>query len=141
MAVITPNFSFAGRCEEAVRLYERAFDARVGCFMRYSEATWDEGYAQWTDEQKRMVYHAEIFIGNQRIMLADHLDLGFAPGLSLSLVVTMNTKEEVLRAFDVLAEGGKVICPPHSTPYSACTTNVIDRFGFRWCVMTEQTER
>ena len=30
MAKITPNFNFAGRCEEAIGLYQKAFDARVG---------------------------------------------------------------------------------------------------------------
>lgn len=141
MAVITPNFNFSGQCEEAVAVYQRAFGARLDCLMRYGEAVWDEQFAQWTDQQKNMIYHAELFIGNQRMMLADHLDLPFEPGLSLSLVVTLDTKEDVLHAFEVIREGGKVIYPPHSTPYSSCTTNVIDRFGFRWCVMTEQTAR
>jgi len=137
MALITPNFNFAGQCEEAIQLYVRAFGASVGNLMRYDEATWDEQYAQWTETQKRMVYHAEVFIGEQRMMMADHMDLAFEPGISLSLVVTLDSKEDVLRAFDLLSVGGKVIYPPHSMPYSTCTTNVIDRFGFCWCVMTE----
>ena len=138
MAIITPSFNFAGQCEEAISLYADAFGARLGSLMRYGEATWDEHYAQWTEAQKRMVYHAEVFIGDQRMMLADQLDLAFEPGLSLSLVVTLDTAQDVQRAFDLLSAGGSVIYPPHSTPYSACTTNVIDRFGFRWCVMTER---
>ena len=137
MAVITPNFNFAGQCEKAVALYQQAFGARLACLMRYAEATWDAQYASWSDAQKNMVYHAELFIGDQRIMLADHMDLAFEPGVSLSLVVTLDTKEDVLRAFEVISEGGTVMYPPHSTPYSTCTTNVIDRFGFRWCIMTE----
>lgn len=141
MAVITPNFNFAGQCEAAVKLYKEAFGARVGSMMRYGEAVWDEHFAQWTEAQKRMVYHAEVFVGDQRMMMADQLDLEFRPGLSLSLVVTLDTKADVLHAFDVLSAGGTVIYPPHSTPYSSCTTNVLDRFGFRWCVMTEQTAR
>ena len=52
----------------------------------------------------------------------------------------MSRKEEVLAAFEVLEDGGEVIYPPHSTTYSSCTTNVIDRFGFRWVIMTEQSE-
>lgn len=141
MAVITPNFNFDGRCEEAAALYVKAFGARIGTLMRYGEAVWDERFAQWTPEQKNMIYHAELFIGDQRVMLADQMELPFSPGLSLSLVVTLETKEDVLRAFRLLSAGGEVIIPPHSTPYSSCTTNVTDRFGFRWCVMTEQTEK
>ena len=68
-------------------------------------------------------------------MMADNLDILFRPSTALSLTVTMSRKEEVLAAFEVLEDGGEVIYPPHSTTYSSCTTNVIDRFGFRW-VMT-----
>ena len=74
------------------------------------------------------------------IMMADNLDIPFRPSTALSLTVTMSRKEEVLAAFEVLENGGEVIYPPHSTTYSSCTTNVIDRFGFRWVIMTEQTE-
>ena len=141
MPIITPNFNFAGQCEAAIALYQKAFGARLGCLMRYGDAVWDAQYDSWSEAQKSMVYHAELFIGDQRMMLADHLDLAFEPGVSLSLVVTMDTKEDVLRAFEAISEGGTVMYPPHSTPYSSCTTNVIERFGFRWCIMTEQTER
>ena len=55
-------------------------------------------------------------------------------------LVIVGRKEDVLAVFEVLEDGGEVIYPPHSTTYSSCTTNVIDRFGFRWVIMTEQTE-
>lgn len=93
-----------------------------------------------SEEQKDYVYHAELYIDGQRIMMADNLDILFRPSTALSLTVTMSRKEEVLAAFEVLEDGGEVIYPPHSTTYSSCTTNVIDRFGFRWVIMTKQTE-
>ena len=74
-------------------------------------------------------------------MMCDNMDVPFAPSLSLSLVVTKDTKEEVMAAYEALADGATVIYPPHSTTYSSCEVVLIDRFGFRWGVMTEQTER
>ena len=94
-----------------------------------------------TDEQKNYVYHAEIHIGNQRIMLADNIDLPFAPSTSLFLTMIMDTKEDVMRAFEILIDGSTVLYPPHRTTYSSCTVNLIDKYGFRWVIMTEQTER
>ncbi len=33
MAIITPNFNFDGKCEEAIYLYQKAFDAEsTACF-------------------------------------------------------------------------------------------------------------
>ncbi len=66
MPMITPNFNFAGCCEEAITLYKRAFGAEVGCLLRYSardKTDWDR---ELTPEQENYVYHAELFIGGQR---------------------------------------------------------------------------
>lgn len=138
MAVITPNFNFAGQCAEAIQLYKKAFDAEIGCLMRYADANVQDLSDAWASAQKDWIYHAELVFGGQRIMLADHADLQFAPGVSLSLAVALDTKADVMRAFEILSQGGSVIYPPHSTTYCPCTTNVIDKFGFRWCIMAER---
>ncbi len=141
MAIITPNFNFDGKCYEAIQLYKEAFNAEIGYLLRYSEASWVDFHKELSDEEKDYVYHAEIFIGNQRIMMSDNLDVPFKPSISLSLTVTLDTKEEVIRAFEIMKEGCEVIYPIHSTVYSSCFVSFIDKFGFRWVVMTEQTEQ
>lgn len=140
MAVV-PNFHFGGKCREAIALYKEAFGAEIDCMLLYKDAKIEDYPRPLTDEQKNFVYHAEIHIGNQRIMMADNIDLPFAPSTSLFLTMTMDTKEDVMRAFNVMKDGCTVIYPPHSTTYSSCTVNFIDRYGFRWVIMTEQTER
>jgi PhnB protein len=141
MPMITPNFNFAGRCEEAIALYQKAFGAKIGCLLRYSDADKADWDRELTPEQKKYVYHAELFIGGQRIMMCDNLDVPFQKSTALSLTVTFDTKEEVIKAYDVLREGSETIYPVHSTTYSSCEVVFIDRFGFRWGLMTEQTER
>ena len=141
MALITPNFNFDGHCAEAIALYQRAFGAQVHQLILCRDAVWDESCRNLPEERQNQVYHAELFIGEQRIMLCDNPDVPFEPSRSLSLMVTLDTKEQVLAAYEALAEGGEVIYPPHATPYSSCFASLVDRFGFRWGVMTEQTER
>lgn len=141
MAVITPNFNFAGQCEEAINLYQKAFLAEIGCMLRYADAKAEDLKRELTEREKEYIYHAEIFIGGQRIMMADNLDLPFVRSSALSLIVTMNKKEEVKQAYEVLKEGSTIIYPIHSTTYSSCIVHLIDKFGFRWGIMTEQTER
>ncbi len=141
MIRITPNFNFNGNCEEAIRLYEQAFDAKVECLLRYSDANSEDYNKKLTQEQKNFIYHAEVYVGNQRIMLADVMDIDLQPSYALSLTVTVDTKEQVIKAYDILKHGGKIIYPVHSTTYSSATCSLVDKFGFRWVIMTEQTER
>lgn len=141
MPAITPNFNFAGRCEEAMLLYQKAFDAKIGCLLRYGDANKEDLRKELTQEEKNYIYHAELFFGNQRIMMCDNFDMPFAASISLSLTVTFDTKEEVRHAYDVLKDNSTSIYPMQSTSYSSCMVVFIDMFGFRWGLMTEQTER
>lgn len=140
MALITPNFNFNGCCEEALNLYQKAFNAKINCLLRYSEANKDDFDRKLSDEQKNYIYHAELSFGNQRIMLCDNLDVPLAVSLSLSLTVTFDTKEEVMNAYEILKEGSTTIYPVHKTTYSSCMVVFLDKFGFRWGLMTEQPE-
>lgn len=139
MAIITPNFNFYGGCEEAIKLYQKAFGAKIGCLLRNSDAD-ARDYDESNAEHKDLVYHAEIFIGEHRLMMCDNMNVELAPGTALSLVVTFDTKAEVLRAYDALKDGCTLIYPVHSTTYSSCEVVLIDKFGFRWGLMTEQPE-
>ncbi len=141
MAIITPNFNFAGRCEEAIKLYQKAFDAKVGSLLRYSDANKSDWDKKLSPEQEKYIYHAELFIGDQRIMLCDNLDVNLVKSTALSLTITFDTKEEVKRAYEILQEDSQTIYPIQSTSYSSCMVVFIDKFGFRWGLMTEQTER
>lgn len=141
MVKITPNFNFNGQCEQAIQLYKKAFDAKVECLLRYCDAQSADFDKELTAEQRNYVYHAELYIGEQRIMMADNLNTDIHAGTALSLTVTMETKEDVMRAFEVLKDCSEIIYPVHSTTYSSCTCSLIDKLGFRWVIMTEQTER
>lgn len=141
MAIITPNFNFAGRCEEAIELYQKAFNAKVGCFLRYSEANQSDWDRKLTPEQEKYIYHAELFIGNQRIMMCDNMDVNLVKSTALSLTVTFDTKGEVRQAYEVLRKDSETIYEMQSTTYSSCMVVFIDKFGFRWGLMTEQTDR
>lgn len=83
-------------------------------------------------EQQRYVYHAELYIGGQRTMMANNL----LASPALSLTVAMDTKEKAMVAFEVLRDGGEIIFPPHSTTYSSCTANALGRFVSWWTIMT-----
>ena len=141
MVIVTPCINFAGQCEEAMALYEKAFGATTKFMMRYSDADkrdWDKPLA---DDQRRMVYHAEMLIGTQRIMFADIIEFDLSTGTSLFLTLTFENAASVKRAYEVLKEGSTIVYPMVSTTYSSCFVSLIDKFGIRWALMTEQTDK
>ena len=137
--IITPTLHFDGKCEEAIRLYAKAFGCRVAFMLRYSEA--DTRDWSVSEEEKSLVYHAEVYFGDQRFMMADELRFEQKTVTSIFLTVTLGSKAEVANAFNVLAQEGTVIYPPHSTTYSSCSASLTDKYSFRWGIMTEKTER
>ena len=141
MVIVTPSINFAGQCEEAMALYERAFGATTKFVMRYSDADERDWDRPLTDDQEKMVYHAEMFIGNQRIMLADIIDFDLSKGTSVFLTVTFEDAASVKGAYEVLKEGSTIVYPMKSTTYSSCFVSLIDRFGVRWVLMTDQTDK
>ena len=46
----------------------------------------------------------------------------------------MGSEEAVHNAFAVLSDGGIVIDPIHSLPWSSCCATVIDKYGVCWWI-------
>ena len=135
--IITPNYHFNGECEQALKLYEKAFNGRITELLHYYDA--DPANLEinhLTDREKELVYHSEMLIGGQRFFFSDSLDeIPF--GRNISLVVTFAEVQEVRDAYEILAAGGNVITPLEETTYSSCFVSLADRFGMRWELMTE----
>jgi PhnB protein len=138
---ITPTLNFGGQCREAIHLYEKAFSGRITCLISYREANDPAYMSLLTEEQKDWIYHAELALGNERIIMSDHADIEFETCYSNFLTLIYDTKEEVQAAYALVPEGSATIYPMEATPYSSCRVVFVDRFGIRWGIMTEQSER
>lgn len=135
---IVPTLNFAGGCREAIHLYEKAFGGKINCLLSYREAD-DPAYNPiLTENQKDYIYHAELLLGDMRIIMSDHVDIDFTTCYTNFLTVMYDTKEEVERAYEVLREGSQTIYPIQETPYSTCRVVFVDKFGIRWGIMTEK---
>lgn len=137
---ITPTLNFGGNCREAVHLYEKAFGGKITYLITYREAD-DPAYNPLLKEdQKDYIYHAELQLGDYRILMSDHVDMEFQTCYSNFLTIMYDTKEEVQIAYEVMKEGSKTIYPMEATSYSACRVVFVDKFGIRWGIMTEQKD-
>ena len=138
---ITPTLNFGGQCRQAIQQYAKAFGGKISCMITYGEAN-DPAYMPLLKEnEKDYIYHAELLLGNQRIIMSDHVDIEFQTCYSNFLTIMYDTKEEVQQAYEVLKEGSKTIYPMEATQYSSCRVVFVDKYGIRWGIMTEQTER
>jgi len=136
---IEPILIFAGQAGEAIELYKKAFGARVKVHMLYSDA--DPKDLQYKDEHKNFVYHAQLKIGNQIIMIADDCVAGTTGGnqgksFLIDLVVQFDCDDELKAACELLSEGGTVTEPLCSPTFCSLSVSLIDKFGGRWQLMS-----
>ena len=59
---------FGGDCEEALKVYEKAFGGKVTALCRYGDM---EGYSQ-SEEQKNLIMHSNFTLGEYQLMCADY---------------------------------------------------------------------
>lgn len=138
MIELVPTFNFGGQCKEAIDLYQKAFHAQISCMIKYGEANSKDYEWDLTEEQKKYIFHSELVIGTQRIILNDNIDVPFATCYSSFVTVMFDTSEEVEYAYDILKEKSITIYSLKRTSYSTCRVVFIDQFGIRWGLMTKR---
>ena len=62
MVLVTPVLNFQGNCEDAIRLYEKAFETKADFILHYSDAKKEDWDRFPAEEQKNMQHHAEIIV-------------------------------------------------------------------------------
>ena len=113
---------------EAARTYCRAFGAEITLEIRNADGSAYE--------------HCELSVdGEGFLALAEArnpCDVAFVHKMKWETmtfnVFEMGSEEKVLRAFDVLRDGGVVLESVHELPWSRCCATVIDRYGVCWWI-------
>jgi len=144
MTKVTPILIFAGQASQAIELYRKAFFAEVKVNILYSEANPKDFDFEYKDEYKDLVYHAQIMIGKQLIMVADdysavQYDKGDkTPDKSflIDLVIEYDSDDDMKAAYEVLSDGATITTPLCSQTYCSLCVALIDRFGGRWQLMS-----
>ena len=125
---LQPYMIFAG-CAEAMAFYTAAFGAREMTCMKSAEG---------------VVQHAEMQIGDSRILMADEAPQTEAysakhyGGSPISLMFyTEDCDAMYARA---LAAGGKSLRAPADQPYGTRMGGIQDPFGYKWWIGTQIQE-
>lgn len=132
----TPNFHFQGDCERAIALYQAAFGATVDVLLYYKDANAEDGV--YGDAYANLIYHAELDLQGQRMMMSDALVPNAPAGNTVSLLVGFDAVEDARAAYERLLDGGILITAPTTTSYSHFFASLIDRYGVRWELICEK---
>ena len=138
---VQPYLFFDGRCEEAVRFYEKAIGAKVMAMMRFSENP-DPQASQMSGNCSGMaspdqIMHCAFTVGESLIMASDGVTAGEGGFKGISLSLAVGDDAEAKRLFDALGTGGggQVQVPLMETFFATSFGMVVDRFGVGWMVV------
>ena len=146
MAKIVPFLNFAGQAAQAMTLYEKAFGAKVITKLTYADMNPADAISKVKDEHKDFIGYSEIEIGGEIISLYDDSNAAENPmpisgnACVVALLVHFDSDEELSVAFKILSENGTIITPLFTQTYCSLATDVIDKFGGRWSLMSGYKE-
>ncbi len=131
---LNPYLNFDGKAEEAFRLYQSVFGGEL--FVQKMGSA--PGTENFTEEEKNLVMHVSLPIGNgQSLMASDcvtsqghQLKMGNNNYISLS----PDSREEADRIFNALSEGGKVEMPMEDMFWGDYFGSFQDKYGVCWMI-------
>src|SRR5690242_16826065 len=106
--IVQPYLFFDGRCEEAIEFYKKALGAEVGFMMRFKESPEPPQPGCGPGGSPEKIMHADVRIGETRIMASDGRCTGNPKFEGFALSYTTATQSEAERAFGALAKDGQV---------------------------------
>lgn len=134
---ISPYFTFAGNCEEAVNFYQKVLGGEA-VIMHLGDAPANPNFPV-PDHMKNLVIHAELRKDGHVINFSDNCDnSAITTGNNISFALQFDTKDETKALFDALALEGRVEMELQETFFSPLYGKVIDKFGMMWQIVCKK---
>ncbi len=134
MRKLNPYLNFDGDAEEAFRFYKSVFggDYRI---MRFKEMPIPGAPLEKEEENK--VMHISLPIAGDTLMASDILKsrgMKLTKGNDFVLSYTPDSKEEAVKVFNSLSEGGEIEMPLSDQIWGDYYGGLKDKFGVRWMI-------
>ena len=115
------------KSDEAVALYQKAFNASLISSYKNEDGTF---------------YHSELDIDGVIMAVSERNSPYDISGenditgniMQFCLHYGEGNEEKVKKAYEVLKVDAKILIPLAPNEYSALMTDLIDKFGIRWCI-------
>ncbi|MFC0270598.1 VOC family protein [Metabacillus herbersteinensis] len=124
----TPYLSFNGNAREALEYYQEVFQGEVLGIQTFGEAEYPT-----PPEADERIMHAQFKKEDLVFMVSDGFgDHTFEIGNNISLVLELESDEEIQGYYDRLSEKGTVLMELQDTFWGAKFAKVKDPFGVTW---------
>lgn len=111
---------------EALSLYQAAFSAQITCNYPHADGT---------------LFHAELDLGGETLAVSERrapygIEGDAAAGNTMEFGLEFGQEQEAAlrHAYETLLPGAQVLFAPAPCDYSPLMTDLIDRYGVRWCL-------
>jgi PhnB protein len=133
---VTPYLNFDGTCAEAFRFYEKELGGKVTFTMPYSQAPPNSNIPP---DMADRILHAEIQIGDNKILASDTPPGRAQPMRSAYLCLSVDSTPEAERIFSALTNQGEVLQAMEETFFAHRFGSVRDRYGVLWMIIHERS--
>ncbi|HEV2364885.1 MAG TPA: VOC family protein [Caulobacteraceae bacterium] len=129
---LNPYLNFDGDCAEAFRFYEKALGGKI---LRLDTFEGSPMAGQMPAEERRRIIHARLQVGDNLLMGSDSMPGRHSAPAGFGIALGFDDRASADRAFDALAEGGRVDMPLQKTFFAEEGFGmVVDKYGFTWLV-------
>lgn len=115
---------------EAVEFYKEAFGMTLG----YNEKFPDGTYLHAELQKNGQTIFAVSEHKNDELIAAMHRLASEKLWPTMSYGINFDTEEEVRKAYEALSKEGTILRPIGSLPWSACSADVLDKYGVYWYI-------
>jgi PhnB protein len=136
MAQVNPYLIFNGDCEAAFNLYKSVFGGEFPYMGRFGEMPPAEGQPELPENEKNLIMHVSLPIGNTIIMGSDSNSQAgnVKMGENVSISINTESRAEADKIFNGLSDGGMVKMPMTDTFWGAYFGMFVDKFGIHWMI-------
>ena len=140
MAKTSTYLNFPGQTEEVFNFYKSIFGGEFcgGGIMRFGDIPAQEGNPPMAEDVKNLIMHIELpILGGHILMGSDAPEsMGFHVqfGNNVYLNLDADTREETLRLFKALSDGGKIEMDLQDVFWGAYFGSCVDKYGINWMV-------
>ena len=128
---MTPYLLFNGQCRDALALYADCFGGTIEGMLTHGDSPIA---GEVPTEHRDLILHACLKFGKHMLMASDSPAELYEKPQGTFVQVTIDDAVQAERAFNKLAEGGKVRMPFEQTFWAHRFGMLADRFGILWMI-------
>lgn len=126
---------FNRNCEEALGVYEKAFNTKVITMQKYKDMPPNPNFPV-AESDLNLVLHSRLVIDETEIMCADSGQAPI-PGSNMYITLTSSNAEMIKQAWFTLKDSGKIYLELNPTFFAKLHGHLQDRFGINWMFTVE----